>query len=359
MNSRLTVPSEQCKICDKQCDAAALKCTQCKCFIHIHCAGLPFYYLVNYFNSRIHYACEVCVKNTFAMEYEDQSDLLREQINRTTSTTSTQEVLVEAAAGTSPSAPPLSQETVAAEDDEDLDSSCQSDVTEDDDFNDSTVGVRTGTNAGKKTQAPPERVCRYYKRKACRHGLNGKTGQGCKFAHPKMCFKFIKNASHKVGGCTKGKKCQFYHPPLCSTSVARRECSNEKCKYMHLKGTVTPVTEQHQKQAPESRTYARTVKNTGYNPPPTQRKGHFRQQQREGLQPHEPWHSQPSLGSETRSSGTASNTNDARDKDFLELQKQVLNIQQQIQVLITAQGQSTSQNLIQCKCAMTGMRHLP
>ena len=75
--------------------------------------------------------------------------------------------------------------------------------------------------------------CRYYMMKSCKHG---KKGEGCKFRHPKLCFKFIKRGEMK-GGCSKGKECQFEHPKLCHKALESRICTNGRCKFYHITGT--------------------------------------------------------------------------------------------------------------------------
>ena len=79
-----------------------------------------------------------------------------------------------------------------------------------------------------------DKICGYYKKLACKFGTRG---VDCNFAHPKMCFRFLKNGDKADGGCTKGKKCTYYHPPLCRNSVRAKQCAKENCKFAHLKGT--------------------------------------------------------------------------------------------------------------------------
>jgi hypothetical protein len=81
-------------------------------------------------------------------------------------------------------------------------------------------------------------ICRFYLKNICKHGMSGKgiTGTQCKYAHPKRCPKFTANGTHQ-GGCNKGKQCKYFHPPMCRNSLRSRRCTNENCRFVHIKGT--------------------------------------------------------------------------------------------------------------------------
>ena len=87
-------------------------------------------------------------------------------------------------------------------------------------------------NTQAKDVSSKKTVCRYFLRQECRHGVSGKD---CKFDHPKLCYKFIRNGS-KHGGCKK-QQCNFFHPRLCQSSQKERKCVQKSCKLYHLKGT--------------------------------------------------------------------------------------------------------------------------
>ena len=59
-------------------------------------------------------------------------------------------------------------------------------------------------------------VCRYYSAGKCQHG---RVGSDCRFSHPNMCRKYIKNGYNNNNGCTRGANCKFFHPKLCHDSV--------------------------------------------------------------------------------------------------------------------------------------------
>ena len=83
-------------------------------------------------------------------------------------------------------------------------------------------------------------VCNLYRKGICPHGISGKTlvqGKKCDMFHPKPCKKFQKYGQEKRFGCND-EKCALFHPALCESSVKVRKCFNDKCKLVHLKGTL-------------------------------------------------------------------------------------------------------------------------
>ena len=88
-----------------------------------------------------------------------------------------------------------------------------------------------------KMNPPHKSVCFKYKKGVCPHGLRGNkliNGMKCKYAHPIRCKYFCRSGPT---GCRKGENCNFFHPILCKFSVKEKICVNEKCTYIHLKGT--------------------------------------------------------------------------------------------------------------------------
>ena len=72
--------------------------------------------------------------------------------------------------------------------------------------------------------------------KICQHG---RVGSDCRYSHPKMCRKYIKN-SYNNNGCTKGAKCKFFHPKLCHNSIDFFNCDKVYCNFYHLVGSHRP-----------------------------------------------------------------------------------------------------------------------
>ena len=88
---------------------------------------------------------------------------------------------------------------------------------------------------GRKTNHP--NLCKFYAKGECRHGISG---NGCKKAHPKPCRKLIRHgpkSKSNPDGCPGLPTCTKWHPTLCKTSIKRRECQYEGCKFYHIAGT--------------------------------------------------------------------------------------------------------------------------
>ena len=64
---------------------------------------------------------------------------------------------------------------------------------------------------------------------ACRHGM---IGEECKFLHPAPCRKYM-----EIPEISCRAPCRGYHPELCKYSRATRECYNDRCFRIRLKGT--------------------------------------------------------------------------------------------------------------------------
>ena len=57
-------------------------------------------------------------------------------------------------------------------------------------------------------------------------------GEECKFLHPAPCRKYMENHERSLRA-----QCKGCHPELCKYSRATRECYNDRCFRIHLKGT--------------------------------------------------------------------------------------------------------------------------
>ena len=114
---------------------------------------------------------------------------------------------------------------------------------EDDEEEDEEDRVSPRRNREPSLKAGP--VCEAYKKRECPHGLTGKRLVDCKacpFRHPPRYFRWCQHGENSKRGCTRGKECKYFHPRLCQSSVAKRMCQREDCKYIHLKGTRRPKT---------------------------------------------------------------------------------------------------------------------
>lgn len=106
--------------------------------------------------------------------------------------------------------------------------------------------TENGSNNLKHSRPSYENLCKPYSQGKCPHGVRGNKkvdGEICPKEHPKKCFRYIKFGS-TTKGCKKGSNCGYYHPPLCKFSVRSRKCTNDKCTYPHLKGTVRKNVQQ-------------------------------------------------------------------------------------------------------------------
>ena len=91
------------------------------------------------------------------------------------------------------------------------------------------------------------KMCNLYKKGICPHGLTGNkiiNEKKCSFAHPRACRNYTAYGSRDPRGCNPGSNYKYYHPILCRYSVKSCLCSNEKCTFVHLKGTKRNKTEE-------------------------------------------------------------------------------------------------------------------
>jgi hypothetical protein len=87
----------------------------------------------------------------------------------------------------------------------------------------------------KATDKPSDKVCGFYSRSCCKHGNKG---EGCSYAHPNKCFKWIKRG---LAGCSKGADCDYYHIKLCKSAAKGTDCTNDKCTLPHVAKLTTAL----------------------------------------------------------------------------------------------------------------------
>lgn len=75
------------------------------------------------------------------------------------------------------------------------------------------------------------KICKHYLKNKCKYGISG---NGCKFAHPKRCHRFIEQGWY---GCKSSKFCGKFHPRMCENSFRYMRCTDEYCRELHIKGT--------------------------------------------------------------------------------------------------------------------------
>ena len=102
------------------------------------------------------------------------------------------------------------------------------------------------TNLPNASNSRALEICSEYKKSNCPHGIRGNKlidGKKCKFSHPKPCQKYCGFGSRGEFGCKAGSKCPNFHPRLCRYSLSKKLCTNENCKFVHLKGTARRVAQ--------------------------------------------------------------------------------------------------------------------
>ena len=124
---------------------------------------------------------------------------------------------------------------------------------EEEDFEDATTVVEQPLPQNQqnqnKYQKKTNNICRYYKMGKCKHGLKG---HNCPKEHPPACKKLLKHGNRGPEGCTLGSKCEHYHPKMCLSSLKRKVCYRNDCKFVHTTGT------RRKKDKPESAQENRT-----------------------------------------------------------------------------------------------------
>ena len=78
-------------------------------------------------------------------------------------------------------------------------------------------------------------ICNHYKAGKCKHG---RKGENCEFRHPKPCRKLMQHGNKSPRGCNAGMKCKSFHPRMCRASITKGKCFDNKCTFVHVKGTV-------------------------------------------------------------------------------------------------------------------------
>ena len=98
-----------------------------------------------------------------------------------------------------------------------------------------STGTTTGNQSLPKAQTKSKKICYFYKQNQCKYGLKG---TGCPFTHPERCKKLLAHGTDKVKGCNFGrKKCKSFHPKMCPSSITKSKCYDDKCTFLHVKGT--------------------------------------------------------------------------------------------------------------------------
>ena len=174
-----------CSKCMTELEAEALKCSRCSVLMHLRCSDLPLYMLLRYKTSQSQYVCRACVLG------EGNADSLKEEETKILEIMKNEEEAIKGATDNANCSVLGHTNTQCGDGDHQSDEMSK-------DINTIKANDRTGkVNTQAKDVSSNKTVCRYFLRQECRHGVSGKD---CKFDHPKLCYKFIRNGS-KHGGC--------------------------------------------------------------------------------------------------------------------------------------------------------------
>lgn len=141
--------------------------------------------------------------------------------------------------------------------DDDLEET-ESSHSDDDHLNSSSMSIMmTGVDIGTSMTTNHERssrvsfaetkpkVCHFYQKGTCKHGLSGRMGGNCPFAHPRPCPKLLNHGTKGPLGCNKGRDCLNFHPRMCHNSLRNKMCINTTCRFRHVKGTKRSIELKH------------------------------------------------------------------------------------------------------------------
>ena len=258
------VAGAPCIECRKGLLGSSLRCSECNEGVHLTCSGLPLMSLVRLATTRATFACSSCIKGKAGDRYSDVLEEIKKSLEEEKLHNKSPNVL---------SQPGDHSSGKTADDSaEDLER----------DASESWAGVdcsqreakeMPGVSAGVADQGKREgdkdsvrlsvvektRLCRYYKAGSCKFGWRG---EGCKFEHPKKCFKYIRFGGNTPKGC-RDNKCPYFHPPLCRLVEAGKTCGRDRCRYFHRRAAQAKNTRQRtdaraasQKENRKMRSYA-------------------------------------------------------------------------------------------------------
>ena len=256
-----------CLECKADFGDGALRCADCGGGVHVSCSRLPRLFLVRLAVTRATFACSDCIRAKAGEKLQEILDEIDTHMRRSPAQEgesrreNAENLEKDTSTLDAPSAPPASQmpstqlvldggETDARNDwvgfdpestaGRSVDRDCTAEVSmgphKGGQKRPRQVG-QAGSRAGGSTfvkrresfKGDDRSICRYYKGGSCKFGLKG---EGCKFAHPKKCYKFLQFGSDEKRGCQSGV-CPYFHPPLCRATESGRGCSRENCKFYH------------------------------------------------------------------------------------------------------------------------------
>ena len=225
-----------CSSCVGELADSALRCTNCKAYVHLRCSGLPDHQLLRLSFTQASYMCLMCIKTK---ELENDEEKYSAEITKIKELITKEMSIIEQAE----SEANRSSQTVDI---------ASGDARE----------VNIESNPG-RTKKPG--ICRLYVNRKCKHGLKG---NGCKFEHPKICKYYAKHGDNRSGGCRKGDRCRFAHPKICFQAQGGFACNRKNCNFLHPYGFkysdgYDNIVNRGNFQLPETVTYAGPIQTQG------------------------------------------------------------------------------------------------
>ena len=306
---------QTCMSCVGDLSDSALKCGGCQGYVHLRCSRLPEYQLIRLAVSQISYNCSNCVATKdlqgdgekLKIETAMIQELIAKEVSIIDLDTSSNDTVVNTGQNGE-------NGTV---------NELEPHVNGVNDTNHGIISPAPNNNSGGDDASTNRRPnCRYYLRQSCKHG---RKGTGCKFEHPKLCFKYIKNGDLR-GGCKEGSSCSFVHPKLCN-SYKTRVCKRKNCSYFHVRNT---------KFSPDETTGISTTHVSPHDRDRPQR-NEFRGPERQTTHiVQRPQHRESSNCAPSNNSGSDSLTGNGQvdQRDFLEMKTQIKMIQETLQLLL-------------------------
>ena len=133
----------------------------------------------------------------------------------------------------------------------------------------STLTLNNSSESKNNGQSQNLPICRTFLKGTCKHGMSGKSNDGCQYRHLKTCNKILKHGIQGKYGCNKGKKCEHFHPKMCSSSLVKSVCYDPEYKFNHVKGTKRiqqkPPDHNNTKEFPPLQASQHVVNHPNYN----------------------------------------------------------------------------------------------
>ena len=229
INDRKMDNSETCCLClkcQKSCGNGAIKCDDCKNWVHYLCSEAPIYILLTLQNTNRKYSCFLCAEkhckdNTYKEQFQYMETELANQYQDTEIQHSSESDYVD------------NENQLKIHKDADNDCDNKADSKHSKTNNDhylSNKNKNQNQRSINEVESNWKPICKYHKRQGCKN-------TDCKYRHPPVCRYFLIDGISKRG-CKNPSNCKYSHPNICRSSWKNRECYNSMCQSYHLKGTI-------------------------------------------------------------------------------------------------------------------------